>query len=279
MTNKQITLKDIQLQLSFISVEQVNAFYSSSKTVSKFGHMVENTKKFVNTMLNPIAVFFQTNKSKNLYDNIYRFADIAKYAELNKFNIPVPEGFQGNYLDYVDELIKQTEIIIKLDTDVLKPFSVYVGQLINNPALLNSISYTHKVTAKDVATAKKELGKFFKPMGKNVEWDMYKCFKRMMDVKLFTDKVNKLRSLQDGNHVQRVKEEVKNLSDSLEHLINFISSNQNNQWINGKTMETLASLTYTLAEQVEFFAVIVNMNNSLFGAVNRFNEKVANFQH
>lgn len=278
MTNKQLTLKDIQLQLSFISVEQVNAFHSSSKTVAKFGYMVENTKKFVTNMLNPISVFFNSKKDKPLYQNIYRFADKAKYAELNKFEIPTPEGFQGNYLDYVETLTKQTEIANSLIETVIKPFSVYVGQLINNPVLLNSISYTHKVTAKDVSTAKKELGKFFKPNGKNVEWNMHKCFNRIADVKTFADKVNKLHDMQDGKLVQRVKEEVANLSDSLDHLTSYISSNQNNQWVNGKTMETLATLTYTLAEQVEFFAVITNMNKSLFGAVERFNDKVANFQ-
>lgn len=279
MTNKQYTLKDVQLQLSFISVEQVNAFHSSSKTILKFGHMVDTTKRFVSHLLSPISVSFGRNPmDKVFYPQIYKFTEVAKYPELNRFDIPVPEGFQGNYLDYVEILTKYTEITNNLVNDVIKPFSIYVGQLVNNPTLLNSISYTHKVTPKDISQAKKELGQFFKPNGKNVEWNMHKCFNRMTDVKTFNDKVNQLRKLQNTDLVQEVKKEVTNLADSLDHLTKYLTSNQNNQWVKGKTMETLANLTYTLAEQVEFFAIMNNMVQSLFGAVERFNDKVTNYQ-
>lgn len=275
----QPTLKDIQLQLQFVSFESVNENYSTSKNVSKFSHLVDTTKQFVSNLLNPINVYFGGKDNKQMFMQMERFAGLAKYPELKRYQVRVPEGFEGKLLDYAKRLEEANNFTNQLIVDVIQPFNIYVGQLINNPALLNSITFKHKVDVKDITKVKKELGKFFKPNAKWGEIDFQKAFGNMKELNDYVKQMRILHEVHALSNVAYLKESVKNLNDNLGHLSDYIRSNQNNQTVNSKVMEVLAALTYSVAEQVEFYAAVNHMTSQLIYASERMDETMANFQN
>ena len=180
----QPTLKDLHLQCQFVALEQVNENYSTSKSVSKFSSMVDTAKTFTANLLNPITAYFGS-RGLSPYkeaETILAFTEKAKYPELKRYQVPCIEGFNGNLADYTKALIEANDKAVYIETNVVKPFNVFVGQLINNPALLNSLTHNHKINLVEIDKFKKELAKHYKPTGKNIVIDFHKAFGNMKQV-------------------------------------------------------------------------------------------------
>ena len=276
----QPTLKDLHLQCQFVALEQVNENYSTSKSVSKFSSMVDTAKTFTANLLNPIAVYFGS-RGLSPYkeaETILAFTEKAKYPELKRYQVPCIEGFNGNLADYTNALIEANEQAITIEAAVIKPFNVFVGQLINNPALLNSLTHNHKIHLLDIEKTKKALAKHYKPTGKNIVIDFQKAFGNMKQVKEYAENMKTLVDHQQSAHVASLKESVKILNDNLGHLSDLMRSNQNNQLVNSRIMQTLSSLIYSVAEQVEFYAMVNHMTSQNVEAAGRMADVMAQYQ-
>ena len=276
----QPTLKDLHLQCQFVALEQVNENYSTSKSVSKFSSMVDTAKTFTANLLNPITAYFGSrglNPHKEA-ETILEFTEKAKYPELKRYQVPCIEGFNGNLADYTKVLIEANDKAVYIETNVVKPFNVFVGQLINNPALLNSLTHNHKINLVEIDKFKKELAKHYKPTGKNIVIDFHKAFGNMKQVKEYAENMKELVDYQQSAHVASLKESVKILNDNLGHLSDLMRSNQNNQLVNSRIMQTLSSLIYSVAEQVEFYAMINHMTSQNVEAAGRMADVMAQYQ-
>lgn len=276
----QPTLKDLHLQCQFVALEQVNENYSTSKSVSKFSSMVDTAKTFTANLLNPITAYFGSrglNPHKEA-ETILAFTEKAKYPELKRYQVPCIEGFNGNLADYTKVLVEANDQAIHIENSVIKPFNVFVGQLINNPALLNSLTHNHKIHLIDIDKLKKELAKHYKPTGKNIVIDFHKAFGNMKQVKDYAENMKTLVDHQQSAHVASLKESVKILNDNLGHLSDLMRSNQNNQLVNSRIMQTLSSLIYSVAEQVEFYAMVNHMTSQNVEAAGRMADVMAQYQ-
>ena len=276
----QPTLKDLHLQCQFVALEQVNENYSTSKSVSKFSSMVDTAKTFTANLLNPITAYFGSrglNPHKEA-ETILAFTEKAKYPELKRYQVPCIEGFNGNLADYTKALVEANDKAVYIETNVVKPFNVFVGQLINNPALLNSLTHNHKINLVEIDKFKKELAKHYKPTGKNIVIDFHKAFGNMKQVKEYAENMKELVDYQQSAHVASLKESVKILNDNLGHLSDLMRSNQNNQLVNSRIMQTLSSLIYSVAEQVEFYAMINHMTSQNVEAAGRMADVMAQYQ-
>lgn len=276
----QPTLKDLHLQCQFVALEQVNENYSTSKSVSKFSSMVDTAKTFTANLLNPITAYFGS-RGLSPYkeaETILAFTEKAKYPELKRYQVPCIEGFNGNLADYIKALVEANEQAVQIETNVVKPFNVFVGQLINNPALLNSLTHNHKINLLDIDKTKKALAKHYKPTGKNIVIDFHKAFGNMKQVKEYAENMKTLVDHQQSAHVASLKESVKILNDNLGHLSDLMRSNQNNQLVNSRIMQTLSSLIYSVAEQVEFYAMVNHMTSQNVEAAGRMADVMAQYQ-
>lgn len=249
-----ITLQDIAMHRQYLSIEQVTATHSESTAVKKLTLMVDTAKEFIKQKLNPLNIFF---KSENVIapQGFIELARKAKYTDLVKFEVAVPEGFSGRYLGYSEALLNANRISESILKDVVIPFNNYAAQLVNQPALLNSVSFQPKVNPKDLKAIKKELGKHFNGR-KHITLPFGQVFGNMKEVEAMSEIAYQIALALKVNDVAKMKQAVADLTDTLDHLLNYVNSNSNNQLVKKQTIDKIGDLTLILAEQVEFYAMV-----------------------
>lgn len=267
--NKIITLEELELAASFISVEAVMENHSSSSAITKLVELKSMTTSFIKSSFSNIVKYLTWSKGEtDPYAYYKSFAENNQYLAVKNIPVEVPMGFKGNYVDYTNALIAaHTEVCGKLVTDMIKPFDLYVAKLINQPILLESHSFKHAIKPTDIDKHRTSLAKFASGKKHN-SLPLDHVYGRIKDIAEHRTALLTLKQLVEVQQIQDVQKAVEELDAKLNTLVSILSEKTSNINPTDKVVKDLAELTLALAKQVEFYAVVDNMIGTLFQHAN-----------
>lgn len=268
---KKLLAAMIELELSHgnVSVEAVGLFAGTSEAFKRLTSHFTKAKDAIKLGLNGIKVYFSGKKNNEYLDGINindftTFTTVHNYAAVPDLMVRVPEGFTGNLALYSKDLLDILETYTATFIDnMVTPFSNYINQLINNPALLQSQVFQHAVKSADTEKMKKTLAKYVKGR-RHVEVPFKEAFARMADVTEYGNTALQIVSVMEANGLGKIKEHVDKTNESLTVLLEVIEKGTVQP--NAKVISAISDLIFDLAKQVEFIAVVDSLVHSLLYA-------------
>lgn len=248
-----------------ISNEAVLELNSQSAPIAKLVELKAATKDFITSAFSSIASFFgpKAHKPEDALAYYKWFAENMNYMDVKDILLNVPMGFQGNMVEYTKAVtIALVEVNKRLVPDLVKPFDIYVGKLINQPILLETHSFKHAIKMSDIEKYKASLGKFVSARKHN-QLPIGKIYNRIKEFDEHREVLINLFHLSKTTNVNEVQEAVNELNTKLDVLIGMLSDQTNNINPTAKVVNDLADLTLDLAKKVEFFAVVDNLTGTL----------------
>jgi hypothetical protein len=195
-----------------------------------------------------------------VFDNrLQKLINAYSYADLGEKKVFIPAGMQVPYLTYLEVLEGAIEVNQELLTLVLVPYARWLGELIEEPERLKSIGGSRAIAAfkphnLDELTAK--LGLCFK-MGDNQTQKSFKeVFARNADLKPVYSTATALISRYKSIDRKKVNATVRGISDMLSVLITNIDEKNISLDHNPTGRDYLATLTRSLAREIEFYALM-----------------------
>lgn len=271
-----MSLEELALIRDNVTLESVGVLNVTDEAFKRFSAFALDTKKSFMDKLNSITVYinpFGKKADMTPYACYRTFATTMKYPDVSKLTLQVPDGFQGNLKDYTETIFDLLEnFSARFISDVLTPYDVYLGKIINNPVILQSQLQAHKFSPKDIEKYKKQLTKFVTSKKHN-EAPLGKVYQRMKDIEDQEILLNRISAYQSANPLMNVKTKVSEIGAKITILANMFKDNKLNITASAKTFNELAELTYQLAEQVEFYTVIETLINALLWVSKENGEK------
>lgn len=180
----------------------------------------------------------------------------TSYASLRETKVYVPAGLTVNYLTYMKVLDPAIEINELLLKDILNPFSRWLAEALTDPEKLKRVSAASSVrdfAPHDVDGSLEALGECFEK-GSNANHIPFKqVFARNTDVKEAFEKAENQTSRFIAIDRKVILRKVDEISDNLEVLIQRIEEEDPDYQIAPRVMDLLSQMSYTLAQEVEFY--------------------------
>ena len=234
-------------------------------------NLLNLTSNVTDTLNSVSKSLFQTkvNHGLNLDMNVAK-KTMAKheYLDVRLVNVPVPEGFKGNYLEYVVMLQDVFAGMGDLVDDVLTPVADGLSLLVAHPeratgvtsdAILKSITYPNQIM--DEFTVKIE--EVFVKNGTNESLPFGDLFERNKDLMTFIEKVITLSKVYDRRPTPQIIEKIAYLNEVSDLLYVRLKNGQLTE-IQNKQADMAAQMLSQAARCVEVYAAICVLIEQLF---------------
>lgn len=234
-------------------------------------NLLNLTSSVTDTLTSVSKSLFQTkvNHGLNLDMNVAK-KTMAKheYLDVRLVNIPVPEGFKGNYLEYATMLQDVFAGMSDLVADVLTPVSDGLSLLVAHPeratgvtsdTILKSITYPHQVM--DELTVKME--EFFIKNGTEESLPFGDLFERNKDLMTFIEKSITLSKVYDRRPTPQIIEKIAYLNEVSDLLYVRLKNGQLTE-IQNKQADMAAQMLSQAARCVEVYAALCVLIEQLF---------------
>lgn len=267
MKDKSLTAIKIKHQL--LSLEQVGLIHSTSPAIAKFGELAEYSFNFIKSRFLGFSFFSNEKEAIKELKPYLEFANNRdiNYMDVRRLRLQTPEGFKGNLYQYTKELADiVTTYYDSFVAEMIDPFDIYISKLINQPMLLDSLTYKHNVKQQDIDKYRKRLAKYFTGKGHGY-LELSDIYDRLKDVDDIVRPATDIVKLSERERVKNVKQKVDELNEKINVLIEMLEDKTGNYNVKPKTLTTLSELVFQLAKQVEFYAVLNGMINGLIGAL------------
>lgn len=203
------------------------------------------------------------NRSYNTLNN--KVKDLAKQkADLNfvlhnNILLPVPDGFNGNWTEYVETLIKHRESLIKTSLSSMDEFQVFISAFLSNKDSRIALQDNRNINlgkAKARIEQTKAFESFFDPNGYNQRVTVGKTFNSTADL----HQGLKL-SMAHWNYVKEVdlkglKSKVSVLAERINTLIAKYENHKDIE-VSKQALLNIAEGSYETACQIEHLALFV----------------------
>lgn len=217
-----------------------------------------------------------TNRIPNP-NSIIRSLRKASYADLRTLPVQVPPGLSSSYLAYLESLDEAVTITEGLMDNVLTPFSRWLAIGLSNPDSLNSLNAGRRIQdfkPHQIDKASLALGKHFAKGKTHHERKFGDVFDRNGDVEAVYKKANDTASRFLKTSRKDVMKKVGEVTDLLDTLTKRIEEDEANYKTSSVTRDLIAKLSFTLAQEVEFYAVVGYQLTSLSVALNETEKRI-----
>lgn len=234
-------------------------------------NLLNLTSSVTDTLNSVSKSLFQTkvNHGLNLDMNVAK-KTMAKheYLDVRLVNVPVPEGFEGSYLEYVTMLQEVFAGMGDIVDDVLVPVSDALSLLVAHPeratgvtsdAMLKSITYPHQVM--EEFTVKME--EFFVKNGTDESKPFGDLFERNKDLMTFIEKSITLSKVYDRRPTPQVIEKIAYLNEVSDLLYVRLKNGQLTE-IQNKQADMAAQMLSQASRCVEMYAALCVLIEQLF---------------
>lgn len=263
---------------AYVQLPTVGRTVSTEALKVNFVHkkLAEQLKKLWGTTTEYISTLFdsapkQLRGSVTLGDTI-RAAQNNPYLNDVELKMPVPEGLQSSYLEYVELLIGMADAVDEFYDSGLIPFKTWVGSVLNNPEKISTIAPGNHLKTFDPTQFIDLHAKSFK--GHAVEVKYRQVIKRNSDWELLETKLNELLSKMSGEHSpQAVSETVRNLDTMLGELIDGLVDPDKTYIAAPRNIDALARHVANLAKMLEFYGMVCASAEALAVAVEEAGRK------
>lgn len=239
-----------------ISMEAIAGGNASDKAAERLPSFLDKAVEFLShSVFNPIGDFFRTKDLSWLALNAPR----KPFSEMRSLPVCVPQGFKGSLAEYGVALVKAVEEFQDLEKDVLSPFGSWISQRLADPQSLKSLTNTLKIPglqAPKLEATQKQLDHYFPDKVDAKEIVYGEIIRRQADWSELYNTVKKLNTLYTNGKFEAVQRKVPELSNLLGVLSNRMGEFKQEYQFSSVTTEQLSKVTYSVAEQIEFYGVI-----------------------
>lgn len=209
---------------------------------------------------------------KKVYNNrmnVVRMLDGQNYVHLSALSVYVPEGFQGNLLDYAGVLQKSSFHAAGIVSDVLNPFNTFLSQLLSSQnARLTNYGQLSYLSQRDAEREKqnKSIGQFFKNntnVGKQAYGKVLRRNSEWNDLVTVLPQIDQTISSVSREMVQRAVDDCVSLIDS----IKTAAEDGTLDNMSAAMIKQLSQATLSAAREVEFYAITAHRASALSIAV------------
>lgn len=190
---------------------------------------------------------------------LHKLASKKNYADTRELSVRVPTGLSCTYLDYLAVLQDAVKLTDNLMDHVLVPFTRYLAVGLSDPdTLASSGSSVHLKEFKpgNVDGVALKLGECFEQGSGHFERKFGAVFERNGDVGEVYNQADELVSRFMKVRRSDVQSKVNELSDLLDKLIQRIEEDEENYKPSKVTTDQLSKISYTIAQEVEFYGVV-----------------------
>lgn len=258
-------------------LQNFNLYRIANETIAMesgtFGNINFAIKNPLSIMLNDLGSKIVTSTS-NLELAFYKLADIFslkkeenvleeklqvfKYIDIMKLKVSVPEGFNGNFLEY-SNLLKESVLTIKTLDDDLNEYKKLISEFISNPKLMTrdavNMDYA-KSKINTIANLNKNIGKLFNGNGNSTSRELGKLFRNNNEI---NDTLRTSYLIKDVIGIKNLKiDKIKNNVSDIIELVNVLIKNINSNdefQVSASIVVLMGNYTEMIAKLVEFYAI------------------------
>lgn len=247
-------------------MDELRQLYIYRESCAMEAFNLSSVKDFAMKLIPNIASTFSSFLSKfRAGDSIKLSRDEKKlitfalkhdYVNLREFELIVPEGFVGKYIEYSQELTKSVGFLTNLISS-LQEYRNYLARMITNREVIKSIDYDASdcnIFLEQIDGFNRGIAPFFKKNSTNAKRKYKDLLDRNADWEdIFT--LNK-KMLQDIESINRndLMKYIKEISSLLDTLMKAIKSD-GIEGISNETVAQIGDSTYALAKYLEFYSV------------------------
>lgn len=191
------------------------------------------------------------------------------YSDLRHAKVMIPVGLSVTYLEYLDALSPSVAICETLSKRMLEPANRYLGQVLSDPEKLNQLRGVHheaRIKPANVDQQLTQLEACFNAQSTQISAPLGDVFKRNQDIKTVFDQAAALNERMLRSDLNAVQTQTETLIHLYDRLIDRIQEEELD--IEARAMERLSQMTYTLAQEVEFYGMICYQLTALTQALN-----------
>lgn len=260
--------------LEMLALESENSNNILKSAVNLIPSVMSDLSNSMNGLLELGKVFSFSDLKSKLHSTFFTARPIPEDV-LRKLFVPIPEGFIGNYDSYQNSLFSCIEYYEDVTVPMLREFYVTVAAFVTNKDRKLSIKddvSKYKKTENERSKIIKEVSAHFNK-GITGRALFHEVFNDFTEFKKVCNDNNTLIKRLDHIDLKRVASQVKKIVDTLDIAI---KSAQNGDYdkASNEALMNLATGTYELAQQVEFFSVTAYRIKALTFAISEAESKV-----
>lgn len=252
-------------------------FFNESNIIKKMSYLKTD-----------LVSFFKTDNTvkdirKNIGDlpksrNVKKALDGKLFTDLSALKTPVPIGVYTTYSQYLTVLEANVDTSALLLDNVLTPMVRWLALGVSDPSTLKNVSGSGIRNFKP-NNVEKQLGDLeacFKPNSEHATIPFKVAFDNKADVEgvykhaeIVTDKLITI------DH-KKVKKKIEEAYDLLGALIRNLEDDEVKQSTSDETVQYLQKVSYSAAQEIEFYGLVLYQVEAMSVALNRLYEKLDN---
>ena len=265
-----------------LSTEQFKDYYQNSVVISQ-----ESLSMFFNQIKDSVnsfnAVVFDTSKQRAVIDALskqYQTEHAIKqlnFMYVSDEYVAIPENFKGKYVDYLDDLINTSSIMVQDTYKTLDNLKLAVSSFINEYSedkhhTLYGVTY-FKASHKLIEKHETEISKYFPKKTNAVKAPIGSILKNFKDVEELHSKIQTLNTYINDKTIhdlQKQANDVVGLIDSL------IEQNIRSGVLlkNNESKKQLIDAINTAAKEVEFVSYLFSNTIFFYSAFGKLSERL-----
>lgn len=194
---------------------------------------------------------------KGDYKSLSKKLETSNFINFKDMLIQVPEGFKGNFTEYLDFQDKVFNQVIANGNELLSEYSVILAAFITNKenklSLKDHTGFYKKIQAQRVELAK-GFDKFFNVNSDSPLQRLNQIIGRFEDVEDIVDKTVKLETNTKQSNLNEIQSSVKKISGYLDILIKQVQDDSVSN-VSGSAARNIAEGAFEVAKFVEFISL------------------------
>lgn len=274
MTESQV--RSVTRNLEYISMEASVLSNMVDTIKGIFPEMLSNLKTaFNSTEELPKIEIKMSGEHKFIVNEIKAFP-FSEYGELSTV---VPEGFHGNYLDYMKVLIHSTDVLRAVPEKIIKPYYVYLSVFLSNKDAKKSTT-DNEAFYKGVRAGREklnhEIGRFFNDSDPTSKLRINKLIHNSSGIKDMFEFSELLKKQVDKVDISELNKTSRQCMDLLDIIMKQIKEGTIAN-VTPETTKNLANGAYEIARELEFFSVVYFRIITALSTVDNFATRLDGF--
>lgn len=272
LSNKQLALT--------ISTEALMVHRPNAGTVNKLSNFLTNVSRDIKSSLAAGVVdniLGTTLRKEGLVDKLGDKLEKVSYMDIQGIRVPVTPGLQVPWLTLLDSMDWGLRFSVNFYDEFLSPFQRYIAMANSNPEEFskaiakNSPEFMERI---DFDGQRAIIGKAIGANNKLMVQTLGKCAARNADILTTVDRTAEYAEALKNANQQMVNDAITDIKNSLSRLSdNILDSNQSYR-MTGQNIAKIASVTFSAAQGIEFYGVMLALFTSHAKAMDDTVEKL-----
>jgi hypothetical protein len=193
--------------------------------------------------------------------NLVKLMGEIPYDVVSKITVYHPVGLSEYMVPFIVHMNRSLEMLDKIDERLYTPLSTYMGELLSQPDSADKLWVARDLKPVDIESAKATFESFFDPRIKARSTTLTAPFEKLYrtnsdfleagkQLKLLIERIN-------GIDFNRIRKAEKTLSDRIKAYADYVQKNEDAAIRNKQSLRKLADTVRSIANETEYFALMV----------------------